>query len=359
MIPELTERTRDIFRRIVDLHLQTGEPVGSSAIAGLPGMNLSPASIRNVMADLEKSGLLYAPHKSAGRLPTEIGLKHYVNGILEIGNLSVDEQTRIKIQCQSRGKSLQQMLTDATSALSGLSRCAGIVAVPKGDSLLKHIEFVTLAPGRALVVLVFENGQIENRMIDLPLGLPPSSLIEAGNYLSYHLVGKTVEDARHLLREEMRAYKAELDQLTAKVVEAGLVSYINPMTAGDQVLVVRGQANLLDQVTEVEDLAKIRHLMQVLESRDAYIKLLDAAAGADGMQIFIGADNELFSLSGCSLIAAPFRDQNRKVIGTIGIIGPTRMNYGRIIPMVDYTAKVISNMLEQNSAEQEVKHAKI
>ncbi len=298
------------------------------------------------MADLEKSGLLYSPHISAGRLPTEMGLRHYVNGILEIGNLTETEQAEIKIQCTARGKTLQQTLTDATSLLSGLSRCAGLVAVPKNDSALKHIEFVALAPGRALVVLVFENGTVENRMVDLPIGLTPSAMIEAGNYLSYHLVGKSVAQARNLLREEMRGFRAELDQLTAKAVEAGLVSYIQPSSTQEQILVVRGQSNLLDHIDAVEDLARIRHLMATLESRDAYVKLLDAAEGADGMQIFIGSDNDLFALSGCSLITAPFRDQNRKVVGTIGVIGPTRMNYARIIPMVDYTARIISGILE-------------
>lgn len=357
MITEMNQRTRDIFRRIVDLYLETGEPVGSAALAQ-SGVQLSAASIRSIMADLEKTGLLYAPHVSAGRLPTELGLKHYVNGVLEIGNLSADEQAGIISQCGALGKSLNQILGDITSTLSGLSRCASVVSVPKNDTKLKHIEFVALSPGRALVVLVFENGLVENRLCEIPLGLPTSSLIEAGNYLSYHLVGKTLREARTKILRELSEYKAQLDQLTRKVVESGLAS-ASGQQSQEQILILRGQANLLDQVTAIEDLERIRHLLGMLESREAYVKLLEAAEGADGLQIFIGSDNELFGLSGCSLIVSPFRDGARKVIGTIGVIGPTRMNYGRIIPMVDYTAKMISNVLErETSHKSEVLYAK-
>jgi heat-inducible transcriptional repressor len=207
---------------------------------------------------------------------------------------------------------------------------------------------VALSPGRALVVLVFENGMVENRLIEIPIGLPQSALVEAGNFMAHHLIGKSIADARQSIRREMTNFRGELDQLTARVVDAGIASYVAPSSPHDSVLIMRGGSNLLDSITAAADLDRIRHLLSVLESREAYDKLLDAAEKADGMQIFIGSDNELFALAGCSMIVAPLRDPQKKVIGTLGVIGPARMNYGRIIPMVDYTAKLMTNMLQQN-----------
>ena len=350
MITELNERSRDIFRRIVDAYLQSGDPVGSRTLARQMG-NLSPASIRNHMADLEEAGLLYAPHPSAGRLPTDLGLRHYVRGVLELGSLSDDERARISGQCVASGRSLQQALTQATETLSGLSRCASLVAAPKLDYPLKHIEFVLLSPGRALCVLVMENGNVENRLIEIPQGLSPSVLVEATNYLSYHLVGKNLQEARKTILQELQNQKAQLDKLTEKVVRSGVASWASG-TAQDS-LIIRGTANLLSDVAAVEDLEQVRQLFEALESKESYAKLLQAAEDADGVQIFIGAENGLFSAAGCSVIAAPFVNDERKVIGTIGIIGPTRMNYARLIPMVDFTAKIIGDMLQgKNTHEQ-------
>src|ERR1700674_133328 len=224
-IGELNERSREIFRMIVDGYVATGEPIGSRTLSRLLGQNLSPATIRNVMADLEEAGLLYSPHPSAGRLPTEAGLRLFVHGLLEIGNLAEDERQHIESLCAARGKSLAQALEEATSALSGLSHCAGVVVVPKQERPLKHLEFVHLGPGRALVVLVTEDGLVENRVIEVPLGLPPSTLITAGNYLNARLIGRTIEEAKIDIEQEIASNKAQLDELTSKLVAAGLASW--------------------------------------------------------------------------------------------------------------------------------------
>jgi heat-inducible transcriptional repressor len=342
-ISELNERSREIFRLIVDSYVQTGEPVGSRTLSRLLGQNLSPATIRNVMADLEDAGLLYAPHTSAGRLPTEAGLRLFVHGLLEIGNLGENERQNIESLCAARGKSLSQALEEATSALSGLSHCAGVVVVPKQERPLKHIEFVHLGPGRALVVLVTEDGLVENRVIEVPLGLPPATLISAGNYLNSRLVGRTIEEARTDIEGEVGSHKVQLDELTSRVVSTGLASWAGG--DGNSALIVRGQANLLGDVTALADLERLRALFEMLETKETVLRLLDASKKAEGVQIFIGAENHLFGVAGCSVIIAPYQNSREQIIGAIGVIGPTRINYARIIPMVDYTAKMIGRII--------------
>ncbi|HWZ66551.1 MAG TPA: heat-inducible transcriptional repressor HrcA [Stellaceae bacterium] len=341
-IYELNERSREIFRVIVDGYVATGEPVGSRTLSRRLGQNLSPATIRNVMADLEEAGLLYAPHTSAGRLPTEAGLRLFVHGLLEIGRLAEDERRSIESLCAARGKSLAQALEEATSALSGLSHCAGIVVVPKQERPLKHLEFVHLGPGRALVVLVTEDGLVENRVIELPLGLPPAALVSAGNYLNARLIGRTIEEARAEIEEEIASNKARLDELTSKLVATGLASW-----AGGEgsALIVRGQANLLEDVTALTDLERLRTLFEMLETRETMLRLLDASKQGEGVQIFIGAESHLFGITGCSVVIAPYHNSREQIVGAIGVIGPTRLNYARIIPMVDYTAKVIGRLI--------------
>jgi heat-inducible transcriptional repressor len=342
-IADLSERSREIFRLIVDGYVQTGEPIGSRTLSRLLGQNLSPATIRNVMADLEEAGLLYAPHTSAGRLPTEIGLRLYVHGLLEIGNLAEAERQNIESLCAARGMSLAQALEEATAALSGLSHCAGVVVVPKQERPLKHIEFVHLGPGRALVVLVTEDGLVENRVIEVPLGLPPSTLISAGNFLNSRLVGHTIEETRSEIGEEIGSHQAQLDELTSHVVATGLASWAGG--DGQSALIVRGQANLLEDVTGLADLERLRALFEMLETKATVLRLLDASRQADGVQIFIGAESHLFGVAGCSLIIAPYQNSREQIVGAIGVIGPTRINYARIIPMVDYTAKVIGRIM--------------
>jgi heat-inducible transcriptional repressor len=342
-ISELSERSREVFRMIVDGFVATGEPVGSRTLSRRLTQNLSPATIRNVMADLEDAGLLYSPHTSAGRLPTEAGLRLFVHGLLEVGRLAEDERRNIESLCAARGKSLAQALEEATTALSGLSHCAGVVVVPKQDRALKHLEFVHLGPGRALVVLVTEDGLVENRIIEVPLGLPPASLVAASNYLNSRLVGNTLEEAQQSVRQEIESNQAQLDELTTRLVETGLASW----AGGDRgsALIVRGQANLLEDVTALADLERLRRLFEALETRETMLRLLEASKLGEGVQIYIGAENPLFVGAGCSMVIAPYQNSREQIVGAIGVIGPTRINYARIIPMVDYTAKVIGRLI--------------
>ena len=345
MITELNQRSREIFRLIVDAYVATGEPVGSRTISRRLGMALSPATIRNVMADLEEQGLLYAPHTSAGRIPTEAGLRLFVNGLLEIGSLTEDERESIEAKVSSSGRSLQDVMREASGMLSGLSHCAGLVLAPKTDRPLKHIEFVSLGPGRALVVLVNEDGLVENRVIEVPVGVPAATLQMVSNFLSAKLVGRTLDEARQAVLREIEEQKTELDELSRRVVAAGLATWAGSGSQDGGQLIVRGQAKLLEDVTALSDLERVRALFEALETKETMLRLLDATGQGDGVQIFIGAENVLFNHSGCSLIISPFQNSREQVIGAIGVIGPTRINYARIIPLVDYTAKVISRLV--------------
>jgi heat-inducible transcriptional repressor len=344
-IKKLSERSRTILRQIVDSYLATGEPVGSRNLARVLPISLSPASIRNVMSDLEHAGLIYAPHTSAGRLPTQSGLRMFVDGLLEVGDLSEEERRKIEAQIAvKRTKSLDQVLTEAGEMISGLSHCAGVVLAEKQVARLKHIDFVPIDPNKALVVLVDEDQNVENRLIEIPAGLPPSALVEAANYLNAHIRGLTIAEARAATEAELSKAKAELDKLTQKVIKAGLAEWSGSVDDRKS-LIVRGQANLLKDLTAIEDLERIRQLFDDLETKRDLSQILGLAEHADGVRIFIGSENKLFSLSGSSLIVAPFHDTNRKVVGVLGVIGPTRLNYARIIPMVDYTARLVSRVL--------------
>lgn len=343
-VTELNDRSREIFRLIVETFVETGEPVGSRTISRKSGLNLSSASIRNVMADLQDAGLLFSPHTSAGRLPTDAGLRLFVDGILELGGLSAHERDDIESLCAGAGKSVEEALDEATTALSGLSHCASIVLAPKNESPLKHIEFVKLAEGRALVVMVNEQGIVENRIIEVPLGIPPSALVEAGNYLTNRLAGRTLAEALSNVHQEIESHRAQLDNLASELVERGLAHWSGG-NLQQGYLIVRGQANLLENITAMEELEQVRELFQALEARENLARLIDLTELAEGVQIFIGADNALFAHAGCSMIVAPFNDKSEKIVGAIGIIGPTRMNYARIVPMVDYTSKVLSRII--------------
>src|SRR5690242_20398293 len=341
-VAELSERAREVLRLVVESYVETGEPVGSRALTRKITETLSPATIRNIMADLQDLGLLYAPHTSAGRLPTDAGLRLFVNGLLEVGNVSEEERESIEARCAAVGRSMNEALEQATSLLSGLSRCASVVMAPKMEQPLKHIEFVNLGPGRALVVTVTQTGQVENRLIDTPPGMPASALAEASNYLNARLSGRTFEDARRLILEDLKLKRAELNELTARVIESGLATW-----AGEPggALIVRGQARLLEDITVIADLERVRALFDALERGESFARLLELANGAAGVQIFIGADNPMFANTGCSMVVAPFRDSQERILGAIGVIGPTRLNYARIIPLVDYTARTIGRMV--------------
>ncbi len=346
-IADLDRRSREIFRRIVDSYLTTGEPVGSRNLSRLISVSLSPASIRNVMADLEAAGLIYAPHTSAGRLPTQTGLRFFVDAMMQVGEMAQSEREQIaaQVRAAAAGRTFEGALAEASSLLSGLSRGAGVVVTSKRDAPLKQIEFVRLDPARALVVLVGQDGSVENRILDLPPGLPASALTEAANYLNARLAGRTLAGARSEIERQREAMERELDSLTARVVEDGLAVAVGH--AETRQLIVRGQANLLDDVKAAEDLERIRLLFADLEAQTEVADLLSRAETAEGVRIFIGSENKLFSLSGSSMVAAPFRDADQQIVGVVGVIGPTRLNYSRIVPMVDYTARVVGRLLER------------
>jgi len=341
---QLNERSREIFRQIVESYLSTGEPVGSRHLSRLISMTLSPASVRNVMQDLEELGLIYAPHTSAGRLPTELGLRFFVDALMQIGDLSENDRRAIEGQVAATGKSVEEVLIEASGLLSGLTHAAGIVLTAKSNVRLKHIEFVRLEPERALVVMVAADGQVENRILNLPVGLPTSALLEASNFLNARIRGKTLAEARTDVEAALEQNRAELDQLTQKIVAAGLASWSGGESE-DRKLIVRGHANLLDDLRVLEDLERVRHLFDDLETKRGVLDLLGRAEQAEGVRIFIGSENKLFSMSGSSTVVAPYRDGSGSIVGVVGVIGPTRLNYARVIPMVDYTAKVVSKLL--------------
>ncbi len=349
---QIDERSREIFRQIVESYLATGEPVGSRNLSRLIPMTLSPASVRNVMADLEAAGLIYAPHTSAGRLPTERGLRFFVDALLEIGDVTERDRRNIESQvaAAAKGYTVEGVLQEASSLLSGLSRGAGVVTAMKTDPRLKHVEFVPLDLGRALVILVSEDGQVENRVLPLPPGLPGSALVEASNFLNAHIRGRTLGEARAEMETLLIDLRRELDTLTARVVEEGLASWSGDAPA-ERKLIVRGQAKLLEDLHALEDLERIRLLFDDLESKREVVDLLGRAEEGHALRIFIGSENKLFSMSGSSTIVAPYRDGQGRVVGVLGVIGPTRLNYGRIVPMVDFTARVVSRVLGAPGAD--------
>lgn len=343
----LDQRSREIFRRLVDTYLETGEPVGSRSISKMLPSGLSPASIRNVMMDLEDSGLIYSPHTSAGRIPTEAGLRFFVDALLDVGSVTENERTIIDAQIKSGNhpRRFEDVLGDASMMLSGLSHCAGVVLSPKLSPRLKHIEFVNLSPGRALVILVSEEGSVENRVIDVPAGLPASIFMRATNYLSAVAQGRTIDEVQNWISTEMQKLRSELDEVSARLVETGLAVWAGGSDFDARSLIVKGQANLLENTTATIDFDRMRKLFEDIENKRELVDLLGLAERAEGVRIFIGSENKLFSMSGSSLIAAPFRNAENKIVGVLGIIGPTRLNYARIIPMVDYTAKVVGKLI--------------
>jgi len=343
----LDQRSREIFRTIVESYLRDGEPLGSRNLSRALALGLSPATIRNVMSDLEQLGLIYAPHISAGRLPTQRGLRFFVDAFMEIGDLSDEERRAIETQVKASGAgtSLEHMLTEASQMLSGMSRGAGLVVAAKNEVPLKHIEFVQLEPQRALAVLVSQNGDVENRIVDVPAGTTASQLQEASNFLNAHIHGRTLAEAKVEIGRLKEETRAALDALSRELVEKGLAVWAGSEGGLPARLIVRGRANLLENVTAQADIELLKHLFEDLENQEGVMQLLDLAEQGSGVRIFIGSENKLFSLSGSSLIVAPYRDKDSRVIGALGVIGPTRLNYARIVPMVDYTAQMVSRML--------------
>ncbi|WP_421789524.1 heat-inducible transcriptional repressor HrcA [Hyphobacterium sp.] len=343
-LSDLDERSRMIFREIVEAYLDTGDPVGSRTLSQRQGVGLSPASIRNTMSDLAAIGLLTAPHQSAGRLPTHAGLRLFVDGLLQVGEPAEQDRQTIESSIAGSQRQVRDVLAEASSALAGLAGGAGLVTSPSREIALKHVEFVPVSAHEALAILVGEDGSVENRMMVAPAGLPASTLIEAGNYLSARLKGRTLKQASEEIRQELAQRKAALDEAASGLVEKGLAEWSG---GEDRALIIRGQAQLLDNIAAAEDLERVRMLFDEMERKEGLISLLDKARDAEGVRLFIGAENPLFSLSGSSVIVAPYMDSERRIIGALGVIGPTRLNYARVIPMVDYTARVVGRLLEK------------
>ncbi len=341
---ELTARSREIFRLVVDGYLTSGQPVGSKTLAGA-GLNLSPASIRSVLHDLEGLGLLAAPHTSAGRMPTEAGLRLFVDGMMQVAEPTAAERAAIERELATPGP-IEAALAATSAVLSGLSACAGVIMVPRSEPRLQHLQLVPLSPGKALVVLVGVDGGIENRVVDVAVNTPPSALEQASNYISAHLGGRTLAEAVALIRAEVASGRSALDSASRDLVERGLAVWSddNFEASGRRpVLIVRGQANLLDDAALL-DLERVRLLLDDLENKQSVSELLDAAREAEATRIFIGSENRLFALSGSSVIASPYRDREGKVVGVVGVIGPTRLNYARVVPIVDFTAQALTKM---------------
>lgn len=343
--PGLDSRSATILREIVEEYVASGEPVGSRTLSRRLGLPLSPATIRNVMASLTEAGLLFSPHTSAGRLPTEAGLRLFVDGLLQFGSLSEEERRGIGQSLEARGRSLQDTLTEASSLLSGMSDAAGLVIAPKGEGGVKHIEFVALGGNRALVVLVGTDGHVENRVIETPVGMPPSALVEAANYLNAHALGATLPDLRERVGADITENRSALDQLTTDVVESGLAIWGGGDEERGGTLIIRGQGKLLTDVDGQERLLAIQALFERLERQETMLRLLELAENSEGVRIFIGAESGLFGGTGMSMVVAPARNEANRIVGAIGVIGPTRINYGRIIPVVDYTARFLGEML--------------
>ena len=338
-ITELTARAREIFRLVVEGYLESGQPVGSKALTA--GVNLSSASIRSVLHDLEMLGLLAAPHTSAGRLPTDAGLRLFVDGIMQVAEPTAEERAQIERRLSGPGP-IEAALEATSAVLSSLSAGAGVVMVPRREPRLQHLQLVPLSPGRALAVLVADDGAVENRVVELPPGLRPGALEEASNYISSHLGGRSLAEAIHAMRADIASGRSALDAASSALVERGLAAWSEDALSRP-VLIVRGQANLLDEAA-LTDLERVRMLLDDLENKQAIADLLDSAREAEATRIFIGSENRLFALSGSAVIASPYRDLDGRVIGVVGVIGPTRLNYARVVPMVDFTAQALSRM---------------
>lgn len=343
-LTELTERARDIFRLVVEGYLESGQPVGSRTLLDRSGLPLSSASVRGVMADLEALGLLTHPHTSAGRVPTETGLRLFVDAMMRTAEPTPEERALIERRVSPAG-GVEDALTAASVALSGLSACAGIVLVPRRDLRLKQLAFLPLSPGRALAVVVGEDGEVENRVVDLPDGVGAPTLIEAGNYMTARLGGLTFAEAAERVAAEVRAGQAELDRAAQTLVARGLAEWSQD-AAQRPVLIVRGTANLLDE-RAAQDLERVRQLLDEIEGAAEIGRLLELAREGASTKVFIGAENKLFALSGSSVVAAPYRGREGRVVGVVGVIGPTRLNYARVVPMVDLTAQTLTQTLKR------------
>jgi len=347
-LDEMNLRSRDVFRTLVEAYIETGDPVGSRTLSRSMTEKVSAATIRNVMHDLEHLGLLNSPHISAGRIPTQLGLRLFVDSLLEVGDLSQSERQKIESTMETDQGDVTRMLDRASTVLSGLSEGAGLVLTPKSESAIKHIEFVSLSPDRALVVLVTADGQVENRVFTPQPGQTQSAMREAANFLNAIVHGRTLSELGTVVKAEISQRRQELDSLARQMVEDGIAIWENEGETYER-LIVRGQANLIDNSTADEDLERVKNLFDDLERKRDLANFLELTEEGEGVRVFIGSENKLFSLSGSSLVVSPYMNADRKIIGAVGVIGPTRLNYGRIVPIVDYTAQLVGRMLSDRS----------
>tara|TARA_R110002094_G_scaffold41099_6_gene53511 strand:- start:1422 stop:2501 length:1080 start_codon:yes stop_codon:yes gene_type:complete len=348
MLKDLNDRSREVFRRVVEGYLASGDPVGSRTLTRDFSEKVSAATIRNVMQDLEYMGVLGSPHVSAGRIPTQLGLRMFVDGMIEIGDPTDTDRERIDATMGDTAADVSGLLDRVGSALSGVTQGASLVLTPKHEAPIKHIEFVSLSPERALVVLVFSDGHVENRLFTPPPGQTPSSMREAANFLNALVEGKTISELQRSIAHAIQERRQEIDILAQQLVESGLALW----QAGDESserLIVRGRSNLLGEEAEEADLARIKSLFDDLERKRDIAEFLDLAESGEGVRIFIGSENKLFSLSGSSLVVSPYMNADRKVIGAVGVIGPTRLNYGRIVPIVNYTAQLVGKLVSDRN----------
>lgn len=344
ILSEMNDRSREVFRRVVEGYLESGDPVGSRTLTRSMSEKLSAATIRNVMQDLEFLGLLDSPHISAGRIPTQMGLRMFVDSLLEVGAVAEEDRERIDATLGQNDQDVTSLLDHIGAALSGITRGASLVLAPKVEAPIRHIEFVSLSQDRSLVVLVFANGQVENRIFTPPPGQTPSSMREAANFLNALAEGKTLTELRRTMTSEISKRRQEIDSLARDLVESGLAVWENPGETSER-LIVRGRANLLEQ--ESTDIDRVRTLFDDLERKRDIADFLELAETGEGVRIFIGSENKLFSLSGSSLVVSPYMNADRKIIGAVGVIGPTRLNYGRIVPIVDYTAQLVGRLMSE------------
>jgi heat-inducible transcriptional repressor len=344
ILAEMNERSREVFRRVVENYLASGEPVGSRTLTRSMQEKVSAATIRNVMQDLEFLGLLDSPHISAGRIPTQLGLRMFVDGLLEIGMVADEDREKIDATLGSSERDVSAVLDRIGATLSGITHGASLVLAPKRAAPIRHIEFVSLAPDRALVVLVFADGNVENRVFTPPPGQTPSSMREAANFLNALAEGRTLAELRQTMTRDISLRRQEIDSLAHALVESGLALWENAGERHER-LIVRGRANLLESTTEAQDVDRIRSLFDDLERKRDIAEFLDLTEQGEGVRIFIGSENKLFSLSGSSLVVSPYMNADRKIIGAVGVIGPTRLNYGRIVPIVDYTAQLVGRLI--------------
>ena len=340
---ELNDRSKLIFKKLVESYLKTGSPAGSETIMKMGGLNLSSASIRSILSDLQKEGLLFAPHRSAGRMPTEKGMRFFVDGLLEFGRISKTDKENIKQQCSTKGKSYEEVLDVASKAISGLSNYAGIVIAPKFQKNLKHLEFIRLNQKQLMLILAYENGEVENRIIEDNGKYNSSLLIQASNYLTSKFTNKNITQIKRVIQLDIKQSQTQIENISSKLIQQGIIEA--PPNVKSPYIFLHGQSNLLKDEIILKDLDQIRNLFDDIEKKSSFVEILETAGKAKGVQIFIGSKNFLFKHSGLSMVMAPYKDKDQKIVGAIGVVGPTRLNYAKIVPLVDYTSKIVGKVL--------------